>query len=154
MNIKITSAAFKDGEPIPEKYTCDGENISPPLKWDSIPACTKSIAIICQDPDAPGGTWTHWILFNLPPECRELAENLPDDETLPDDSRQGINDFGSIGYGGPCPPWGTHRYHFKIFALDLLLDIVHLVDKDVLMAAMKGHILAEGQIVGKYTKKQ
>jgi Raf kinase inhibitor-like YbhB/YbcL family protein len=153
LEIKITSPAFEEGGLIPKKYTCDGNNVSPPLKWDFVPRGTESIAIIYEDPDAPSGTWMHWILFNLPAECRELAENLPDDETLPDGTRQGINDFGSIGYSGPCPPWGIHRYFFKIFALDCTLDIVHLVDKDILNLAMGDHILATGQLMGRYQRK-
>ena len=153
MEIKITSPAFEEGGLIPKKYTCDGSNVSPPLRWDSVPDGTESIAIICEDPDAPSGTWMHWILFNLPAECRELAENIPDDETLHDSTRQGINDFGSIGYSGPCPPWGIHRYFFKIFALDCTLDIVHLVDKDILNLAMGDHILATGQLMGRYQRK-
>ena len=153
MEIKITSPAFEEGGLIPKKYTCDGSNVSPPLRWDSVPDGTESIAIICEDPDAPSGTWMHWILFNLPAECRELAENIPDDETLHDSTRQGINDFGSIGYSGPCPPWGIHRYFFKIFALDCTLDIVHLVDKDILNLAMGDHILATGQLMGIYQRK-
>ena len=153
MEIKITSPAFEESGLIPKKYTCDGNNVSPPLRWDSVPDGTESIAIICEDPDAPSGTWVHWILFNLPAECRELAENTPDDETLHDSTRQGINDFGSIGYSGPCPPWGIHRYFFKIFALDCTLDIVHLVDKDILNLAMGDHILATGQLMGRYQRK-
>ena len=153
MEIKITSPAFEEGGLIPKKYTCDGSNVSPPLRWNSVPDGTESIAIICEDPDAPSGTWMHWILFNLPAECRELAENIPDDETLHDSTRQGINDFGSIGYSGPCPPWGIHRYFFKIFALDCTLDIVHLVDKDILNLAMGDHILATGQLMGRYQRK-
>jgi Raf kinase inhibitor-like YbhB/YbcL family protein len=153
LDIKITSPAFDDGGLIPKKYTCDGGNVLPPLRWDAVPPGTESIAIICEDPDAPSGVWVHWILFNLPAECRELTENLPDDETLPDGTRQGVNDFGSIGYGGPCPPWGIHRYFFRIFALDHQLDIVHLVDKDVLKLAMEGHILAAGQLMGRYQRK-
>jgi Raf kinase inhibitor-like YbhB/YbcL family protein len=153
LEIKITSPAFEEGGLIPKKYTCDGSNVSPPLRWDSVPDGTESIAIICEDPDAPSGTWMHWILFNLPAECRELAENIPDDETLHDSTRQGINNFGSIGYSGPCPPWGIHRYFFKIFALGCTLDIVHLVDKDILNLAMGDHILATGQLMGRYQRK-
>lgn len=154
MKIILKSSAFEDGGMIPKKYTCDGENISPLLKWDSVPAGTKSIAIICEDPDAPAGLWVHWVLFNLPAECRELEENFPDDETLSDGSRQGITDFQTTGYGGPCPPWGTHRYLFKIYALDTMLDIVHLVDRANLLSAMKGHILAEGLLMGKYQRSK
>ena len=153
MKIKITSPAFEEGGLIPTKYTCDGSNISPPLKWDFVPPGTESIVIICEDPDAPSGTWIHWILFNLPAECRELAENIPDDETLHDGTRQGINDFGSIGYSGPCPPWGTHRYLFKIFALNESIDIVHLVDKKILTLTIEGRIIAEGCLTGIYRKK-
>jgi Raf kinase inhibitor-like YbhB/YbcL family protein len=153
LEIKITSPAFEEGGLIPKKYTCDGSNVSPPLRWDSVPPGTESIAIICEDPDAPSGVWVHWILFNLPAECKELAENIPDDETLHDGTRQGINDFSSIGYSGPCPPWGIHRYFFKIFALDCTLDIVHLVDKDILNLAMGDHILATGQLMGRYQRK-
>lgn len=152
MDIKLTSSAFEDGGMIPSKYTCDGQDISPPLSWDNVPEKTEGIAIICDDPDAPMGTWVHWVLFNLPAEKRELAENVPDDETLPDGTRQGITDFGTTGYGGPCPPSGTHRYFFKIYALDIPIDIVSIVDKKTLLKAMAGHILAEGQLMGKYKR--
>jgi Raf kinase inhibitor-like YbhB/YbcL family protein len=115
MKIKITSTAFSEGQFIPAKYTCDGQDISPPLKWDSVPKETRSIALICDDPDAPRKAWTHWVLYNLPPETRDLAENFPDDETLEDGARQGVTDFGKTGYGGPCPPSGkAHRYYFRI----------------------------------------
>lgn len=154
MKINITSLAFSDGGMIPKKYTCDGENISPPLKWESVPAGTKSIAILCEDPDAPAGLWVHWVFFNLLPDYRQLAENIPDDETFNDGSRQGLTDFQTTGYGGPCPPWGTHRYLFKIYALDTKLDIVHLVDRENLLTAMKGHILAEGLLTGKYQRNK
>lgn len=153
MEIKLTSTAFEEGGLIPSKYTCDGEDISPPVKWDVVPEGTASIAIICDDPDAPMGTWVHWVLYNLPPETRELAENLPDDETLADGTRQGVTDFGKTGYGGPCPPAGTHRYFFKIYALDISIDIVSLVDKENLLKAMKGHILSQGQLMGKYKRQ-
>jgi Raf kinase inhibitor-like YbhB/YbcL family protein len=118
MKIKITSSAFKDGDMIPLKYTCDGKNVSPPLQWDLVPDGTKSIALICDDPDAPSGDWTHWVVYNLPADVRLLSENIPNDETLPDGTRQGLTDFGTTGYSGPCPPWGVHRYYFKIYALD------------------------------------
>ena len=154
MKINITSPAFSDGGLIPKKYSCDGENISPPLKWDSVPTGTKSIAILCEDPDAPSGLWVHWVFFNLPADYIELKENIPDDETLDDGSRQGLTDFQTTGYGGPCPPWGTHRYLFKIYALDTKLDIVHLVDRENLLTAMKNHILAEGLLTGKYQRSK
>jgi Raf kinase inhibitor-like YbhB/YbcL family protein len=152
MDIKLTSSAFEEGGMIPSKYTCDGQDISPPLTWDDVPANTESIAVICDDPDAPMGTWVHWVLFNLPAEKRELAENVPDDETLPDGTRQGVTDFGSTDYGGPCPPSGTHRYFFKIYALDIPIDIVSIADKETLLEHMAGHILAEGQLMGKYKR--
>lgn len=152
MQIAITSNAFDEGGLIPSKYTCDGVDVSPPLRWDGIPEGAASIALICDDPDAPMGTWVHWVLFNLPARAKELAENIPRDETLTDGTRQGINDFGKIGYGGPCPPSGTHRYFFKIYALDTQLDLATGADKSQLLEAMEGHILAQGQLMGKYKR--
>jgi len=154
MDIKITSRAFEDGGKIPSKYTCDGEDISPPLQWEAVPDGTASIAVISDDPDAPMGTWVHWVLFNLPPDTRELKENFPDDETLADGTRQGITDFGATGYGGPCPPSGTHRYFFKIYALDKKIDVAIIVDKAQLLQEMEGHILGEGQLMGKYQRQR
>ena len=154
MDIKITSTAFKDGGMVPSKYTCDGKNISPPLRWDAAVAGTKSIALISDDPDAPMGTWVHWVLFNLPPQTTQLREDFPTDETLADGTRQGITGFGTTGYGGPCPPSGTHRYFFKIYALDIEIDVVSVIDKDELIRKMEGHILAQGQLMGKYKRKQ
>ena len=153
MEIKVTSTAFKHGGMIPAEYTCDGANVSPALKWDSAPEGTKTIALISDDPDAPMGTWVHWVLYNLPPEKRELPENFPEDETLPDGTRQGMTDFGKAGYGGPCPPSGTHRYYFKIYALDSMIDSATVLDKKALLEKMKGHILAEGQLMGRYKKR-
>ena len=154
MEIQITSSAFTDGGLIPSKYTCDGADISPPLKWDAVPEATQSIALICDDPDAPMGTWVHWVLYDLPPQTKELSENFPEDETLPDGTRQGVSDFGKTGYGGPCPPGGTHRYYFKIYALDKKLDIAPIADKGALLKAMKDHILAQGQLMGKYKRQR
>ena len=153
MEIKITSSAFEDGGLIPAKYTCDGSDISPPLQWEAVPEGTKSIALICDDPDAPMGTWVHWVIFGLPAETRELAENIPADETLPNGAKQGISDFGRIGYGGPCPPSGTHRYFFKIYALDTELDLAAGASKRELLKAMEGHILSQGQLIGKYKRQ-
>lgn len=153
MEIKITSSAFAEGQLIPAKYTCDGEDISPPLQWDNVPDSTLSIALICDDPDAPMGTFVHWVLYNLPPETRDLPENFPDDETLEDGTRQGITDFGKTGYGGPCPPSGTHRYFFKIYALDEKIDLAIIADKPHLVRAMEGHIIGQGQLMGKYKRK-
>jgi Raf kinase inhibitor-like YbhB/YbcL family protein len=153
MEIKITSPAFEDGGLIPPRYTADGADTSPPLQWDSVPEGTKSIALINDDPDAPVGTWVHWVLFNLPPETRELAENIPPDRTLPNGAIQGTSDFGRIGYGGPAPPSGTHRYFFKIYALDTQIDLAAGAKKPQLLKAMDGHILGQGQLIGKYKRQ-
>ncbi len=153
MEVKITSTAFAEGGMIPSKYTCDGSDISPPLRWEAVPEGTKSIALISDDPDAPVGTWVHWVLFNLPAEARELEENIPPDETLPNGAKQGTSDFGRIGYGGPCPPSGTHRYFFKIYALDTELDLAAGARKHQLLKAMEGHILGQGQLIGKYKRQ-
>jgi Raf kinase inhibitor-like YbhB/YbcL family protein len=153
MDIKITSSAFQDGGLIPSKYTCDGTDVSPPLQWDSTPEDTKSLAVICDDPDAPMGTFVHWVLFNLPAEIRELTENIPTDETLPNRAKQGTSDFGRTGYGGPCPPSGTHRYYFKVYALDNEIDLPARTRKPDILKAMEGHILAQGQLMGKYKRR-
>jgi Raf kinase inhibitor-like YbhB/YbcL family protein len=153
MNIKITSSAFDEGGMIPSKYTCDGEDVSPPLAWSGIPDGTKSIVLICDDPDAPGGTWVHWVLYNLPPETSALDEALPATETLSDGARHGVTDFGEFGYGGPCPPSKTHRYYFKLYALDTKFTIDGEATKEAVEAAMRGHILAEGQLMGRYARK-
>ena len=153
MDIIITSSAFEEGGLIPPKYTCDGVDISPPLQWDAVPEGTKSIALISDDPDAPMGTWVHWVLFNLPPETKELPENIHPDENLPSGAVQGITDFRRIGYGGPCPPSGTHRYFFKIYALDTVLDLPPRAGKSDLVNAMERHILAKGQLIGKYKRQ-
>jgi len=152
MAIKIESSAFPEGGMIPEKYTCDGEDISPPLKWDSAPEGTKSLALISDDPDAPVGTWVHWVIFNLPPDTTELQENITPVETIDNRALQGKNDFGKIGYGGPCPPGGTHRYYFKLYALDTMLTLQPGATKQQLLNAMEGHILAQGQLIGKYKR--
>lgn len=152
MEISITSTAFKAEGMIPAKYTCDGADVSPALRWDGIPNGTASIALICDDPDAPMGTWVHWVLFNLPAGTKELKESVPPEKTLPDGARQGTNDFRKIGYGGPCPPGGTHRYYFKIYALDKQLDMPAGADKAQLLRAMEGHVLAQGQLMGKYKR--
>lgn len=152
MEIKITSTAFEEGGMIPAKYTCDEEDVSPPLAWDSEPEGTKTLALICDDPDAPMGTWVHWVLFNLPSDMNELPENILPERELDSGARQGMNDFGRIGYGGPCPPGGTHRYYFKLYALDSVLDLEAGAKKPQLLEAMEGHILAEGQLMGKYSR--
>ena len=151
MKFVLTSSAFKEGESIPGKYTCDGEDISPPLSWTSAPAGTKCFALVVDDPDAPGGTWVHWVVFDIPPGVSSLRENvLPNDE-LPDGTLQGKNDFRKIGYGGPCPPGGTHRYFFKLYALDEVLPLKAGITKADLVKAMDGHIMAQTQLMGRYS---
>jgi len=151
-NIIVKSDSFSDGGMIPAKYTCDGANISPQLSWDNAPKGTKSFVLICEDPDAPMGTFTHWVLYDLPADVHELPENLPKDKILPNGAKQGITDFKKVGYGGPCPPNGTHRYYFKLYALDTLLNLEPGLKKEDILKAMNGHILAQGQIMGKYTR--
>lgn len=153
MEIKITSSAFEDGGLMPTKYTCDGVDVSPPLQWEAVPEGTKSIAVMCDDPDAPIGTFVHWVIFGLPADTKELTENIPTEKTLPNGAKQGTNGFRRIGYRGPCPPSGTHRYFFKIYALDTEPDLPAGAGKRDLLRAMEGHILAEGQLIGKYKRQ-
>ncbi len=148
----LTSIAFKQGDPIPKQYTCDGPNISPPLQWSDTPGKTKSIALIVEDPDAPRGTWVHWILFNIPHSAAALPENIKKTRTIPNGARQGLNDFREIGYGGPCPPGGRHRYFFKIYALDTELLLDPGTTRNEIEKAMKGHVLAEAQLMGTYQR--
>lgn len=152
MEITLRSPAFEEGGMIPRQYTCDGQDISPPLAWDSIPEGTKSLALICDDPDAPRGDWVHWVMFNVPAEARLLPENVPTQKELPNGALQGSNDFRRIGYGGPCPPGGTHRYFFKLYALDTLLKLNAGAGKADVLKAMEGHILGQGQLMGKYKR--
>ena len=151
--MEITSTAFKEGGMIPSKYTCDGVNVSPPLAWNNAPANAKSFAIIADDPDAPMGTWGHWVIFNMPNTVLSLPENVPPEETLKDGSIQGKNNFRKIGYGGPCPPGGVHRYYFKLYALDEKLNLKPGATKAELLKIMKGHILAQAQLMGRYSRK-
>lgn len=150
--LEVTSSAFTEGDMIPKKYTCDGENISPPLAWSKPPLDTKSMAIINDDPDAPAGTWTHWVIFNIPATATSLPENIQPMKTLEDGSVQGANDFRKIGYGGPCPPFNVHRYYYKVYALDSLLDLKPGATKREVLGAMDGHILAEGMLMGRYKR--
>jgi Raf kinase inhibitor-like YbhB/YbcL family protein len=148
----IKSSSFEDGGMIPKKHTCQGGDISPQIDISGIPENALSLAIICDDPDAPSKVWVHWVIFNIPPNTRTLPEGLPTDKTLKDGSIQGINDSGSIGYDGPCPPSGVHRYYFKVYALDAMLSLTSDTTKNKLLEAMKGHVIAEGQLMGKFTK--
>lgn len=152
MSIQLTSPAFAHEESIPAQYTCSGSDISPALSWGEPPAGTQSFALIMDDPDAPAGTWVHWVVFNIPASARGLAEALPPGETLPDGGVQGRNSNGNIGYNGPCPPSGTHRYFFKFYALGEMLGLSPGADKGELLKAMEGHILAEGELMGTYSR--
>ncbi len=156
MTIKITSTVFEEGGSIPPRYTCVNADISPPLEWNitevSLPS-DGSIALICDDPDAPSGTWVHWVIFNLPPETISLPEMVMPREELENGAMQGSNSWGNIGYSGPCPPSGTHRYYFKIYALDTKLDLTPGVTNEELLKAMEGHLIDKGQIMGTYTRK-
>ena len=150
--IKLTSTAFKEGEPIPRGYTCDGANVSPPLEWAGVPKSAKTIAIIAEDPDAPSGTFVHWVLFNLPADGLGLIENTPQTDTLRGGGVQGKNDFGKIGYGGPCPPSGTHRYFFKFYVLDSELALQPGATRADVETAMEGHIVGRAQLMGTYKR--
>lgn len=150
--ITVSAEAFKEGGNIPAEHTCDGRDVSPLLSWKGVPAGAKSIALVMDDPDAPGGTFVHWVIFNIPAGVQKLPEGMPGNKTLADGSRQGVNDFGRIGYGGPCPPRGTHRYYFKLYALDTMLDLAPGATEKQLEDAMKGHVLAEGELMGRYNR--
>jgi Raf kinase inhibitor-like YbhB/YbcL family protein len=155
---QLTSDSFQAGGEIPPAYTCQGQSISPELHWTGVPEKTKSFALICDDPDAPGRIWVHWVIYNIPIEKEvfkttfKLLEAFPKQEITEKGIRQGTNDFGRIGYDGPCPPSGTHRYYFKLYALDSLLNLKPGSNKLQLLGAMKGHILAMTQLMGTFGK--
>lgn len=154
MVFQIESSAFGDGEMLPTKYTCDGLDISPPLHWNNVPEGTKSFALICDDPDAPMMTWVHWILYNIPSEKTRLQEGIPATEILEKGIVQGRNSWNKIGYGGPCPPGSKpHRYYFRLYALDTILDVKPGAKKKHILAAMSGHIRAQAELIGTYTRK-
>jgi Raf kinase inhibitor-like YbhB/YbcL family protein len=152
MALVITSSAFSEGQAIPNRYTCDGPDVSPDLAWSGVPETAASLALICDDPDAPMGMWVHWVLFNIPADADGLSAEIPSDAILENGARHGKNDFGKLGYGGPCPPGGTHRYFFKLYALDTQVELDSGSTKDQLLEAMEGHILAEGQLMGIYSR--
>ena len=153
MALKLISPSFKEGEAIPKRFSCEGDDISPELHWTGLPNNTKSLALICEDPDAPVGIFIHWVIYNIPPEKERLPENMPNDEKAFDGIIQGKNSFGNIGYGGPCPPSGSsHRYVFKLFALDTELDLEPGATKQKLLDAIKGHILDETALMGTYKR--
>jgi Raf kinase inhibitor-like YbhB/YbcL family protein len=166
LTIQLHSSAFVDDGMIPKAFTCEGSDRSPPLEWSGAPGSSLSFALICDDPDAPMGTWSHWVVYNLPPQLRALKEGIPVGENMPatategaaaaaeefSNARQGKNDFGKSGYGGPCPPSGTHHYFFRIYALDTRLELGPGATRAQILKAITGHILAEGRLVGKYQR--
>ncbi len=151
MSFQMVSSAFPNGATIPKKFTCDGPDVSPEVSWNGAPAATQSLALIVEDPDAPVGTWVHWVLYNLLANARELPEGVQKQEQLANGALQGRNDFGNIGYEGPCPPPGkAHRYNFKLYALDTKLNLKAGARKAELERVMKGHILGETELMGRY----
>ncbi len=155
MNFTLTSTAFAEGRRIPSRHTGDGEDLSPPLKWVDPPEGTRSLALLCEDPDAPRGTFTHWVVFNLPAMSRELSEGVPREPVLANGTAQGTNDFGQVGYGGPKPPPGKpHRYVFTLYALDRPLHLEGGCRKEQLLESVRGHILGEARLTGTYAHDQ
>jgi Raf kinase inhibitor-like YbhB/YbcL family protein len=150
----LTSSAFSPGGMIPTQHTCNGNNGSPPLSWDAPPQGTRSLVLIVDDPDAPGRTFVHWVLYDVPSDIRQLPEGVPTQPILLQGGVQGKNDFGKYGYGGPCPPGGTHQYRFKLYALDTLLDLPPGVREADVIEAMKGHVLAKAELIGRYSRQQ
>ena len=157
MSLTLTSTAFAEGQAIPRKYTCEGDDCSPPLAWAGVPQGTRSLVLVVDDPDAPDPaapkrTWVHWVLYNLPPHSTGLPEGV-DSGTLPQGTREGLNDWNRTGYGGPCPPIGSHRYFHKLYALDAELPDLGSATKAAVELAMRGHVLAESQLIGTYRKQ-
>lgn len=154
MSIILQSPAFKNNEPIPSRYTCDGENISPALNWDHLPEDTRTITIVVHDPDAPSGNFIHWIIYDIPVTMKDLQEGITSTLNLPDGAAMGTNDARRIGYYGPCPPSGVHHYHFTIYAVNTFLRLDAGATRTELMQSMKGHILEEGKLVGTYKRQK
>jgi len=153
MTFELTSSALKTNGVIAKEYTCDGSDLSVPLSWKDAPERTKSFALIIDDPDAPRGTWVHWVIYDMPANTRELSAGVGHEDTLENGAKQGKNDFGKIGYDGPCPPSGpAHHYHFKLYALDQTTGLKSRATKQQLLDAMKGHVLAEAKLVGTYKR--
>lgn len=150
---QIASAAFHEGASIPVRFTCKDEDVSPPLAWTAPPHGTRTFALIVEDPDAPGGIWTHWVVFNLPAQARSLSENEPRQAQLPGGGLQGRNSFGHVGYGGPCPPAGpAHRYLFRLYALDSMLSLKAGASRQEVLAAIRGHVLGHTQLMGRFKR--
>ncbi len=163
LTIRLSSPAFNEGGMIPKEFTCDGADRSPPLEWSSVPESAKALVLICDDPDAPAGTWSHWVVVDLSPETSSLPAGIGTEATKPQEAksdagaplpvlRQGKNDFGKIGYGGPCPPSGTHRYFFRIYAIDKRTDLDATSGRSAALKAIEGHIVAEGRLMGRYAR--
>ncbi len=151
--LNLKSKAFDNKEYIPQKYTCEGENVSPPLQWTDVPSKVKSFVLICDDPDAPMGVWVHWVIFNIPANITNLEEGVLPENSASEGIICGINDFGNIGYGGPCPPSGlAHRYFFKLYALDSLLSLKEGILKQQVLSAMDGHIIAQAELIGLFSR--
>jgi hypothetical protein len=150
--IAVTSSAFGKGGSIPPEFTCDGADMSPPIEWSGVPANAQSLAVIVDDPDAPSGDWAHWLVYDLPPDLTQLPAGISPEEKLFVSGSQGLTDFRKLGYQGPCPPGGEHRYFFKVYALDAMLSLKPGASKQELFQAMQGHVLAEGVLMGKYTR--
>lgn len=145
--LTIKSPAFAERERIPSKYTCDGEDVNPPLIFENVPEETRSLTIVVEDPDAPGKTWIHWVVFNIPSDVTHIAE-----DSVPGHSTEAMTDFGKTGYGGACPPTGTHRYYFKLYALDILLDVTEDITLEELQHSMDGHIIEQAELIGLYSR--
>lgn len=152
--MKLESSVFANNALIPAKYTCDGSDISPPLIWDEVPTETQSIVLIVDDPDAPRRTFVHWVVYDIPATVRQLPEQIPPVKTLPNGGVQGKNDFGNLGYGGPCPPSGTHRYFFKLYTLDRKLGLAAGATKNQILAAMESHVLDKTELIGLYQRQR
>ncbi|HTO87326.1 MAG TPA: YbhB/YbcL family Raf kinase inhibitor-like protein [Thermoanaerobaculia bacterium] len=151
--LRLRSEVFGQGEPIPARYTADGEDVSPPLSWSAVPPESKSLVLTCEDPDAPRGTWIHWVVYDIPPSVSELPEGVPPRETLPTGGTHGKNDFGRLGYGGPAPPSGTHRYFFRLEALDRTVSLPPGASLAQVRRASEGHVLARGELMGTYSRR-
>jgi Raf kinase inhibitor-like YbhB/YbcL family protein len=151
-SIHITSTAFENNGMIPKPYTCDGQNTNPPLQWTGIPATAKSLAMTLEDPDAPGGLFVHWVIFNMPPSLTGLMEAMPTDVKLADGTIQGLNGSGKPGYTGPCPPSGVHRYFWRVYALDIVLNLPETANRDDLFKAVDGHVIGWGQLNSRYQR--
>lgn len=151
----LESPAFQEGQTIPTRHTCEGEDLSPPLRWSGVPDGTGSLALVVDDPDAPAGTWVHWVLYGIPPEPDQLSEGIPAAETAPHGARQGRNDFQRLGYGGPCPPPNSaHRYRFQLYALDAEPDLEPGATKRQLLESIEGRVLAGARLTGIYRRRR